>query len=178
VEGSCKHGNEPSSSINCWEILEWLVASQKGTRPHGGQCHYMLLPVGSEYFSVGSKRSAAVCFAPPEHTHIAINYAGNWEPLNTPRGKETCQISYVKMKLQSFGDLQNECACNSLRTMVSKVYGSGNFFEIPEYVTYHYYPCSGVLQNLLVAPLVKASSAFFGTRKLIIKLTSAHHKSL
>jgi hypothetical protein len=22
VEGSCKHGNEPSGSMKCWEILE------------------------------------------------------------------------------------------------------------------------------------------------------------
>jgi hypothetical protein len=24
VEGSCKHGNERSASIQCWEVLEWL----------------------------------------------------------------------------------------------------------------------------------------------------------
>jgi hypothetical protein len=24
VEGSCEHGNEPSVSIKCWEVLEWL----------------------------------------------------------------------------------------------------------------------------------------------------------
>jgi hypothetical protein len=24
VEGSCEHGNEPSGSINCWEVLEYL----------------------------------------------------------------------------------------------------------------------------------------------------------
>jgi hypothetical protein len=24
VEGSCEHGNEPSSSIKSWESLEWL----------------------------------------------------------------------------------------------------------------------------------------------------------
>jgi hypothetical protein len=24
VEGPCEHGNEPSGSIKCWEILEWL----------------------------------------------------------------------------------------------------------------------------------------------------------
>jgi hypothetical protein len=24
VEGPCKHGNKPSGSIKCWEILEWL----------------------------------------------------------------------------------------------------------------------------------------------------------
>jgi hypothetical protein len=24
VEGSCEHGDEPSSSIKCWEVLEWL----------------------------------------------------------------------------------------------------------------------------------------------------------
>jgi hypothetical protein len=22
--GSCEHGNEPSGSINCWEVLDWL----------------------------------------------------------------------------------------------------------------------------------------------------------
>jgi hypothetical protein len=22
--GSCEHGNEPSGSIKCWEVLEWL----------------------------------------------------------------------------------------------------------------------------------------------------------
>jgi hypothetical protein len=25
VEGSCEHGNEPSGSIKCWEVLEWLL---------------------------------------------------------------------------------------------------------------------------------------------------------
>jgi hypothetical protein len=34
VEGSCEHGNEPSGSVECWEILEWLhnwrSASQEG----------------------------------------------------------------------------------------------------------------------------------------------------
>jgi hypothetical protein len=24
VGGSCEHGNEPSGSIKCWEVLEWL----------------------------------------------------------------------------------------------------------------------------------------------------------
>jgi hypothetical protein len=24
VESSCKHGNEPSGSITCWETTEWL----------------------------------------------------------------------------------------------------------------------------------------------------------
>jgi hypothetical protein len=24
VEGTCKHGNEPSGSIKCWDILEGL----------------------------------------------------------------------------------------------------------------------------------------------------------
>jgi hypothetical protein len=24
VDGSCEHGSEPSGSIKCWEILEWL----------------------------------------------------------------------------------------------------------------------------------------------------------
>jgi hypothetical protein len=24
VEGCCEHGNEPSGSIKCWEVLEWL----------------------------------------------------------------------------------------------------------------------------------------------------------
>jgi hypothetical protein len=33
VEGTCEHGNEPSGSIKCWEILEWLNSwqlAQKG----------------------------------------------------------------------------------------------------------------------------------------------------
>jgi hypothetical protein len=33
VEGSCEHGNEPSGSIKCWEVLEvaaQLVASLEG----------------------------------------------------------------------------------------------------------------------------------------------------
>jgi hypothetical protein len=33
TEGSCEHGNEPSGSIKCWEVLEWLpilAASQEG----------------------------------------------------------------------------------------------------------------------------------------------------
>jgi hypothetical protein len=24
MEGSPEHGNEPSGSIKCWEVLEWL----------------------------------------------------------------------------------------------------------------------------------------------------------
>jgi hypothetical protein len=24
VDGSCEHGNEPSGSIKCWEVLDWL----------------------------------------------------------------------------------------------------------------------------------------------------------
>jgi hypothetical protein len=24
VEGSCEYGNEPSGSMKCWEIFEWL----------------------------------------------------------------------------------------------------------------------------------------------------------
>jgi hypothetical protein len=24
VEGSCKYGIEPSGSMKCWEVLEWL----------------------------------------------------------------------------------------------------------------------------------------------------------
>jgi hypothetical protein len=24
MEGLCEHGNEPSGSIKCWEIVEWL----------------------------------------------------------------------------------------------------------------------------------------------------------
>jgi hypothetical protein len=26
VEGSCEYGIEPSGSIKCWEVLEWLAA--------------------------------------------------------------------------------------------------------------------------------------------------------
>jgi hypothetical protein len=36
VEGPCEHGNEPSGSIKCWEILEWLCNWQllkKGSAP-------------------------------------------------------------------------------------------------------------------------------------------------
>jgi hypothetical protein len=29
-EGSCRHGNEPSDSIKCWEFLEKLLTSTKG----------------------------------------------------------------------------------------------------------------------------------------------------
>jgi hypothetical protein len=35
-EGSCKHGNEPSDSIKCWKVLEWLQNWQllkKGSAP-------------------------------------------------------------------------------------------------------------------------------------------------
>jgi hypothetical protein len=24
VEGSCEHGDEPSGSLKCWEVPEWL----------------------------------------------------------------------------------------------------------------------------------------------------------
>jgi hypothetical protein len=36
VEGSCEHGNEPSGSKKCWEVLEWLHNVQllkKGSAP-------------------------------------------------------------------------------------------------------------------------------------------------
>jgi hypothetical protein len=38
VEGPCEHGNEPSGSIKCWEILEWLRnwrVLEKGSAPWG-----------------------------------------------------------------------------------------------------------------------------------------------
>jgi hypothetical protein len=37
VEGSCEHGNEPSGSINCWEVLQWLHnwrILNKGSAPY------------------------------------------------------------------------------------------------------------------------------------------------
>jgi hypothetical protein len=61
VEGPCEHGNEPSGSIKCWEILEWLrklVASQEGLNsmelvnepPDSIQCGYVLgQPTHSQY---------------------------------------------------------------------------------------------------------------------------------
>jgi hypothetical protein len=36
VEGSCEHGDEPSSSMKCWAVLEWLHNWQllkKGSAP-------------------------------------------------------------------------------------------------------------------------------------------------
>jgi hypothetical protein len=67
--------------------------------------------------------------------------------------------------------------------MVCKFYSSANFFEISEHAIHHsegqgYYPCRGVLQKLLVARLVRESSALFGTRNLIMKLTSPLQLSL
>jgi hypothetical protein len=38
VEGSCEHGNEPSGSIKCWEILERVTASQGGLQLLGDSC--------------------------------------------------------------------------------------------------------------------------------------------
>jgi hypothetical protein len=35
-EGSCENGNEPSGSIKCWEVLEWLhnwLILKKGSSP-------------------------------------------------------------------------------------------------------------------------------------------------
>jgi hypothetical protein len=28
VEGCCDHGNEPSGSVECWEVVEWLHRSR------------------------------------------------------------------------------------------------------------------------------------------------------
>jgi hypothetical protein len=36
VEGSCEHGDEPSGSLKCWEVPEWLHNWQllkKGSAP-------------------------------------------------------------------------------------------------------------------------------------------------
>jgi hypothetical protein len=36
LEGSCEHGDKPSGSIKCWEVLEWLQNWQllkKGSAP-------------------------------------------------------------------------------------------------------------------------------------------------
>jgi hypothetical protein len=36
VEGSCEHGNEPSDSIKCWEVREWVHSwwlLKKGSAP-------------------------------------------------------------------------------------------------------------------------------------------------
>jgi hypothetical protein len=45
VEGSCEHGNEPSGSINCWEVLECCTiggfsgrAQLHGVTLHGAGC--------------------------------------------------------------------------------------------------------------------------------------------
>jgi hypothetical protein len=35
VEGSCEHGNEPSSSIKCREVLECWVAAQLAVSQEG-----------------------------------------------------------------------------------------------------------------------------------------------
>jgi hypothetical protein len=32
VESSCEHGIEPSCSMKCWEVLEWLL--KKGSAPY------------------------------------------------------------------------------------------------------------------------------------------------
>jgi hypothetical protein len=32
VEGSCEHGNEPSGSIKCWEVREWLLKNGSAPR--------------------------------------------------------------------------------------------------------------------------------------------------
>jgi hypothetical protein len=36
VEGSCEHGDEPSGSLKCWEVPDWLDNLQllrKGSAP-------------------------------------------------------------------------------------------------------------------------------------------------
>jgi hypothetical protein len=36
VEGPCEHGNEPSGSIKCWDLFEWLnnwLLLKKGSAP-------------------------------------------------------------------------------------------------------------------------------------------------
>jgi hypothetical protein len=36
VEDSCEHGDEPSDSVKCWEVLEWLYdwhLLNKGSAP-------------------------------------------------------------------------------------------------------------------------------------------------
>jgi hypothetical protein len=41
VKGSCEHGNEPTGSIKCWEVLEWLLnwwLLKKGSAPLS-ECH-------------------------------------------------------------------------------------------------------------------------------------------
>jgi hypothetical protein len=35
VQTSCKYGNEPSGSIKCWEVLEWLHLQNKVLRTTG-----------------------------------------------------------------------------------------------------------------------------------------------
>jgi hypothetical protein len=42
VEGSCEHGNDPSGSIKCWEIFEYmrLAASQEGLSPMDLECNF------------------------------------------------------------------------------------------------------------------------------------------
>jgi hypothetical protein len=39
VEGSCEHGNEPSGSIKCWE----LVASREGLIPDNTESDYLMI---------------------------------------------------------------------------------------------------------------------------------------
>jgi hypothetical protein len=46
VEGSCEHGNEPSGSVKCLEILEWLShwrLLQKDSAPQSYLCVFCVI---------------------------------------------------------------------------------------------------------------------------------------
>jgi hypothetical protein len=52
VEGSCEYGNEPSASIKCWEILEYL-SNQRLLKKGSARCSSL----GGLTFSSGNSAS-------------------------------------------------------------------------------------------------------------------------
>jgi hypothetical protein len=54
VEGSCEHGDEPSGSIECWEVLEYL----RDWRLRKKRLNSMEL-VGIEIIRMGADKSLA-----------------------------------------------------------------------------------------------------------------------
>jgi hypothetical protein len=56
VEGSCEHGNEPSDSIKCWEILEWLHnwhLLKKGSSPWI-MFFFVVVQISDPYVNIGT----------------------------------------------------------------------------------------------------------------------------
>jgi hypothetical protein len=94
VEGSCEHGNEPSGSIKCWEILECHSSGWRLLKQDSATWSF-----GCSSFSISASRyrSCVVRYEKPNMTLKCRTICGNFHIL-----QPCIMISPLKCKLFSY----------------------------------------------------------------------------